>query len=139
MAQNVVGDAKRFKETGSVLDAFHQPFIRDHDDGVHASNQLSEGLLGLLHPAFSLERERLGDHRDGERAQFAGEVCDNRRSSAAGAASQSGSDENHVRAVERFQDFFGVLQRSFAADLRISARSQSFRQLGAELQFYRRL
>ena len=96
-------------------------------------------MLGLLHAAFPLERKRLGDDRNGERAQFAGEIRNDRRGAAACAAAQPGGYENHVGAVERFQDFFGVFERGFAAYFGVGARPQPFRQFGAELQLHRRL
>ena len=92
----------------------------------------AERLLGLLHAALAFERERLGDHSDGERAEFAGEIGDHGRGAAAGAAAETRGDEHHVRAVERFENFFGVLERGFAADLGIRARAESFGELRAE-------
>ena len=48
-------------------------------------------------------------------------------------------DEHHVRAVERFENFFGVLERGLAADLGIGARAQTLGEFRAELQLHRRL
>ena len=139
LAQDVVGDAERLEEARALLDAFHQALVGDHDDGVDAADQFGQRLLGLLHAALAFEREGLGDDRDSERAELAREIRDHGRSAAAGAAAETGGDEHHVRAVERFENFLGVFERSFAADLGIGARAQSFGQLRAELQFHRRL
>ncbi len=83
--------------------------------------------------------KRLGGDGDGERAEFAGEIGDDRSGSAAGAAAETGGDENHVRAVERFENFFGVFERGFAADFGIGAGAESFGEFAAELKFDRRL
>src|ERR1700723_622117 len=71
LAQNIVGDAERFEETGSVLDSFHEALIRNHDYRINAANTLAERLLGLLQAALAFESKGLGDHRDSERAKFA--------------------------------------------------------------------
>ena len=89
LAQNIVGDAERLEEAGALLDAIHQPLVGDHDDGVHAADQLGERLLGLLHAALAFEREGLGDDGDGERAEFAREIRDHGRRAAARAAAEA--------------------------------------------------
>src|SRR5580658_11330093 len=133
LAQNIVGDAERFEEAGAVLDAVHQPLVGDDDDGVHAADQFGERLFGLLHAALAFEREGLRRDGDGECAEFAGKIRDDGRGATAGAATQARGDEHHVRAVERFENFFGVLERGFAADFGIRARAESFSEFRAEL------
>ena len=49
----------------------------------------------------SFEGERLGDHGDGERAQFLGERRHHGRGAGAGAAAQAGGDEDHVGAFQQ--------------------------------------
>src|SRR5207245_8288706 len=64
---------------------------------------------------------------------------DHGRSAAAGASAEAGSNENHVRAFERFDDFFGVFEGSLAADLGIGPSTETFSELCAELKLHRRL
>ena len=99
----------------------------------------SQRLFGLHHAALAFKREGLGDHRDAQRAEFAGQRSHDRRGAAAGASAETGSDENHVGAFESFDDFLGVFQRGFAADFGIGAGAKSFGQLRAQLQFHRSL
>ncbi len=127
------------KKLVPVLDAIHQALVGDDDDGVDAADQFGERLFGLLHAALAFERERLGDDGDGERAEFAGKIRDDRSRAAAGAAAETGGDEDHVRAIERFENFFRVFERGFAADFGIRARAEAFGELRAELQFDGRL
>jgi hypothetical protein len=56
-----------------------------------------------------------------------------------GATAETGGHEHHVRALQRFDDLVGVLQRGPAADLGISACAEAVRQLHAELDLHRRL
>ena len=60
-------------------------------------------LFGLQHAALAFEGEWLGDHGNAQRAEFAGQRSYHRRGAAAGAAAESGGDENHVRAFERLR------------------------------------
>src|SRR2546422_3843234 len=57
-------------------------------------------LFRSHHPPLALKGKRLGDHGDGERAQFGGQGSHHRRGAAAGAAAQPRSQENHVRSEE---------------------------------------
>ena len=88
--------------------------------------------------ALAFEGERLGDHRDGERAHLAGQRSDDRRRAGAGSAAEAGGDEHHVGAFQRLDDLVGVFQRGLAADFGIGARAQAVGQLDAELDLHRR-
>src|SRR3989442_170748 len=113
----------------------------------HALNELVgcvdtvivERMLGLHHPPLALKGKWLGDHGDGERAQFGGQGSHYRGGAAAGAAAQPRSQENHVGALKHFDDFFRVLERRLAPNLRVRARAKALGQLGSQLQFHRRL
>ena len=85
----------------------------------------AERLLGLLHAPLAFEGERLRGDRNGQRAELAREIRYHGRGAAAGAAAETGGDENHVRAVERFENFLGVFERGLAADFGIRARAQA--------------
>ena len=138
LAQNVVGDAERLEEA-RVLGDRQQLFVGDDDGGVHRVDQLLQAALRLVLAALAFEGERLGDHRDRERAHFAGQRRDDRRRARAGAATKTGGDEDHVRAFERFDDFVGIFQRSLAANVGIGARAQAIGQLDAKLDLHRRV
>ena len=71
------------------------------------------------------ELERLGDDRDRQRAELAGQAGDHRRGAGAGAAAEPGRDEHHVGAVERFDQLLGVLERRLAADVRDRRRRRA--------------
>ena len=83
--------------------------------------------------------ERLGDHGNGERAEFAGERSDHGSRAAAGAAAEAGGQENHVRAFEGFDDLVGILERRLAANLGIGARAEALGEFSADLQLDGRL
>ena len=95
----------------------------------------AETVLGQPHAARAFEAEGLGDHRDGQRVQFLGERRDHRRRAGAGAAAQSGGDEDHVRALQHFDDAIGIFERGLPADLGVRAGAEAVGDLGAELQF----
>jgi hypothetical protein len=96
--------------------------------------QRLEAALGLNLPLLAFELERLGDDGDSERAELAGEARDHRCRAGAGAAAQTGGDEDHVGAVERLDDLVGVFERRLPADVRIGAGTQPLGQLAADLQ-----
>jgi hypothetical protein len=60
--------------------------------------QLLDALQRDLHAAAAFERERLGDHGDGQDAHLLGQLRHHRRGAGAGAAAHAGGDEHHVGA-----------------------------------------
>ena len=62
------------------------------------SLELIEPLLRDL-LALAFERERLGDHRDGQDAELLRDLRDHRRRAGAGAAAHAGGQEEHVGAA----------------------------------------
>jgi hypothetical protein len=129
---------KRLEEA-RVLGDRQQLLVGDDDGGVHRVDQLLQAALGLVLAALALEGERLGHHRDGQRAHLARQRSDDRGGARPGASAEAGGHEHHVRALQRLDDLVGILQRGAASDLGISARTQAIRQLHAELDLHRRL
>ncbi len=86
-----------------------------------AGNALFRGLDAL----GAFEREGAGDHADGERADFLGDLRDDGGCAGAGAAAHAGGDEDHVTALERFvqllRGFFGGL----ASHFRVAASAET--------------
>src|SRR5438309_1221605 len=86
-------------------------------------------LMRIPHAAFAFEREWLGDNRDRERSHLASQRCNDGRGSGSGAAAQTGGDEHHVGAFERFNDLIGILECGFASDFWIGTRAQTVGEL----------
>src|ERR1035437_9814256 len=81
--------------------------------------------------AEALAAEGLGDHGDGERVELLGEGGDDRRGAGAGAAAQTRGDEDHVRALQEFDDAIGVFERGLAADFWVGTGAQTLGDFGA--------
>src|SRR6185503_7558127 len=64
--------------------------------------------------------------------------CDDRRAAGARAAAETGGYKHHVGAFEHFDDLVSVFERGFAADGRIGAGAETFRQTASELNLDRR-
>ena len=95
--------------------------------------------LGALHALVALEHERLGDDADGERAELAGDLRDDRRRAGAGAAALAGGDEHHVGALERLLELVAALHRGFLADARVGAGTEAARELRADVDLHLRV
>ena len=63
--------------------------------------QRLDARIRRLAPARSFEAERRRHDADGERAELARDLGDDRRGAGPGAAALAGRDEHHVRAAER--------------------------------------
>ena len=96
--KNIVRRHEGIRHRGVAIDHAEQPLVGDGDDGVDGFSQRLEPDLGLLEPFLAFELERLGHHRDGERAELGGEAGDHGRGTGARAAAEAGGDEHHVGA-----------------------------------------
>ena len=94
---------------------------------VSTSRASSSTPVGLVAAARALERERLGDDADGERAHLAGDPRDHGRRAGAGAAAGAGGDEHHVRALEVALDLVVVLDGRGPAEVRVRAGAEPAR------------
>ena len=137
LPQHVVGAREGFVERRGAGDRGEEALVGNRDDRVDALAQLVEAALGLQLALAPLEAERLGDDGDGQRAELAGQAGDDRRGAGAGAAAEAGGHEDHVRAVERFDQLVGVLEGRLPADVRIGAGAEALGQLRADLQLVR--
>ena len=104
-----------------------QPVVGDHDDGVGELLDPLDALLGDIAAPLTLEAERAGDDRDGQRAAALRCLRDDRRGTGTGAAAHAGSDEDHVDALEVADELLAALLRRLRAALRIAAHAQPAR------------
>ena len=81
----------------------------------------------------ALELERLGDDADGQHAELARGLGDDRRGAGAGAAAHAGGDEAHVRAGQVIDDLLDRLLGGGGADRGPRAGAQTLGDLDAHL------
>ena len=139
LMQDVVGEREGIGQAGRRVDRAQDALVRDHDHGVDALAERFETGVRLGDPALALERERLGDDRDGQGVQLAGEAGDDRSRPGPGATSQTCRHEDHVGAVEGLDELLGVVEGGLAPDGGIGACAETLRQALADLQSHRRL
>src|SRR5690606_30273162 len=85
---------------------------------------------------LSFIRERSGNNTDGQDAEFAADLCNDRRAARSCSTAHTGGDESHLRvyfqdALDLFQTFFG----SLATDIGVGPGAESLRKMRAELHF----
>ena len=139
LAQHVVHHAEGVHDGRLLGDHVLEPVVGDGDERVDLVLELRAGLLGVQPAAGALEAEGLGHDADGQRAQVAGDLRDDRRRAGAGAAAHARGDEHHVRVLERLGDLLGVLLRGALADARVAARAQAAGDLVADADLVRRV
>ena len=111
-----------------------QFFVRDRDQRVDVFAELGNAVFGNLHALAALHRERLGDDRDGQDAEFLGDLRNDRRRTRARAAAHAGRDEQHVRAFDRLVNAVAILHGRLAADVGIGAGPEALGNIAADLQ-----
>ena len=138
LPQHIVGRRECVGQRRGAIDDRQEAFVRNRDDRIDAVAQRFESVLGLQQALLALELERLGHDRNRQRTELAGETGDDRRRTGSGPAAEPGRHEDHVGAVERLNDLLGVFERRLAADGRIRAGAEPFRQLAPDLELERR-
>ena len=133
LLQDGVRHPKRLQQRRAAVHDGQQALVGNRDQRVDDAAKRVHARLGLEHALAALERERLGDHGDGEDAEVARERGHHGRRPGAGPAAEPGGDEDHVGALQQPRDRLGVLEGGVAADVGIGAGAESLRQLAAEL------
>ena len=119
LTQHVVGGGERFESSASS----RSMIVSSRSLGIvmivsTQSRSASRPRSACSEPLLAFELERLGHDGHRERAELARQAGDDRRGAGPGAAAEAGGHEDHVGAVERLNDAFGVLERRLAADVR---------------------
>ena len=91
LPQHVVGRRERLGHARGLGHGRQQALVRNHDHRVDGVGEVLEAGLGLQRALAALELERLGDDRDGQRAELVGQTGDDGRGAGAGAAAQARS------------------------------------------------
>ena len=133
LAKYLVGHPEGVDDRRLLLDDLEQPVVRDDDQRVDLVAQLADAGLRLLGAPATLESERPRDDPDGQRAQLARDLGDDRSGAGAGAAALAGRDEDHVGALERLLQLVPGLHRGLVALLRVRARAEPARGCRADV------
>ncbi len=138
LAQDIIGDAERLHDGGALVDDLEQAVVRDRDDGIDVLLERRDAGLGAFAAQRALERERLRDDADGERADLPCALRDDGRRARARAAAHAGRDEYHVGAAQGLDDVVAALLGGLLADLRARAGAEAARELFTDLHALRR-
>ena len=103
------------------------------------SRRLCVPDLRLLGAPAPLERERLRDDADRERAELAAELGHDGCAAGAGAAALAGRDEDHVRALQGLLQLVATLACSREADRGIGPGAEAARRLRADVDLHVRV
>ena len=133
LAQHVVGDAEGLQHGGALRDHLKQTVVGDHDQRIHALLEVDHAHLGVLHALLALKSKGLGDHRDGQAVEIAGDFRHDGGCARAGSAAHAGRNKNQIRALERLRNFLAAFFRRAAAHIRHCACAQALGQLFANL------
>src|SRR5687767_7275679 len=107
------------EEACTALECCQQALVRNRDDGVHAFLKIGQPTLCLCQTLLALECEGFCHDSHGECVQFRRQAGNDWCRTCAGTATETGGDEDHVGAFERFDDLIGILQCGLAADIGI--------------------
>ena len=102
-------------QVGALVHDLQQAVVGDDDQGIGLLFELGDAGFGRLDAARAFEGEGAGDHANGQRADFLGDLRHDRRAAGAGAAAHAGGDEDHVGAFEHLVQLFGRFFGGLAA------------------------
>ena len=134
VVQHLVRQAEGVEEGNVVLTEGGDPVVGDDDQGVDVFFETTEAFQSVFVALGAFKTERQGDDRHGQRAGFPGHFGDDGRGARAGAAAQTGGQEDHVGAFQDFGDAFPVFEGGFLADLGFCARAEAPGDPGPNLE-----
>ena len=123
--QRRIGGLEGVDDADRAVGQLKQPVVGDDDQGVDLLAQVLDAQIGGGGTLRSLERERPGDHGDGQRPLLMRRAGDDGARAGAGAAALATGHEDHVGALERLLDVGLVILRGLAAPLGIGTGTQS--------------
>src|SRR3569623_1041903 len=132
--QHIVGGLEGIEQGNALAQHRQQLLVGNGDQRIDVLRQLFNALLRHQQALLALERKRLGQHRHGKDAEFARRLRDAGRAAGARAAAHAGGDEQHVDALDPFDDAVAIFHRRLAAHVRIGAGAEALGDAGAELQ-----
>ena len=106
------------------------------DERVAALLQEFERFLRLADAAAAFKAERHGRDDDDERAGVLRDLRDDRCGAAAGAAAESGADEDDVMPVDGLADLLAAEKRGLAAEIGITTGADALHDFDAELHLH---
>ena len=122
--EHIIGVLHPFQHAFVFVDLF-QLFVENDDQRIDVQGQLLQAFVGDVHALLAFVRERLGNHRHRQRAQFLGHFGHDGSGARARATAHAGGDEDHVRAAQRIGDARARFFRQLAADGRLHAGAQT--------------
>src|SRR5690606_21664964 len=131
--EHLVGQRNSVGEAGLVVGNTEKVLVRNDQQRINASLKLFNAELRRAHAALALEVERLGDDANGEDAPLAGSSRDDRRCARSSATTHASGDEAHMRMSQLVEDFVNALFGSSTANLGLGSGTQTFGNIGTEL------
>ena len=95
--------------------------------------QIRNAQVRIVRTCHAFVRERPRHNSNGECTELTRTLGDNRSSPRACTAAHTGSDKDHIRAAQSFDNLIAALHRRLLADLGTCTRSKSARALPADL------
>ena len=132
--QHFIGGPESIEQADFLAQDRKQPLIGDRDQGIDVLGQLGDSIPRDLHALGALERERAGDHRDGENSHFPCDLGDDRSRTSSRPATHAGGDEEHVGAANHFLNALPIFHGRLTPHLRIGTSTQPLGDPRAQLQ-----
>src|SRR5581483_632456 len=101
--------------------------------------EVGRSLLGSQHTLLAFEGEGFGHNANGQRTHLTGNLRHYRAGSRACTAAHACRDKDHIGALERLVNLFGILLRGLAANARIAACTETTSEFVTDTDTMRRL
>ena len=111
LAQHIIRHAESILQVSALVDDLQQAVVGDDDQRIGLLLELGNASLGRLDAPRAFKGEGPGDHADGQRADFLGDLRHDGRGAGAGAAAHAGGDEDHVGAFQHLVQVFAQILR----------------------------
>src|SRR5690242_937723 len=112
LSQDIISQAKRFFQGHFLVCHLQEPIIRHGDKRINVLLEISDTLLSSSPALISLKGKWLCYNTHGQSANFASNLSYDRTCTRTGSTSHTGCDKDHIGALERLVQIFGIFLRS---------------------------
>ena len=136
LQQDLVGHLEGIEHAGLFVGDGQQAIVGNDDQRVDLLLQALHTGVGLDGTAATFEAEWPSDDTDGQGADAARQLGDDRRCARACTATLAGGDEHHVGALDDFFDLVTVRLCRVATDVGVTAGAESAGEITPDVELH---
>ena len=120
LTQNVIGNLEGLRNRRLLVHDLHQTVVGNGDNRIHMLLEVGNAGFGVAFALLAFKAKGLRHHANGQRADFPGTLGNHRCCTGTRTAAHTGSNKDHIRPAQRFQNIVAAFLGRLLSDFRTS-------------------